>query len=139
MIYLDELLEATTATGARLSGPARSREFDAFSCDSRRLRPGELFVAIRTAKADGHDYVEHACGRGAAGVLVERELDLTARGVTTIVVDDARAALKLWARRRIERYDPLVVGITGSLGKSLARRAISLVLGHGQEIGRAHV
>ena len=132
MIYLDELLEATTATGAHLSGPARSREFDAFSCDSRRLRPGELFVAIRTAKADGHDYVEHACGRGAAGVLVERELDLTARGVTAIVVDDARAALKLWARRRIERYDPLVVGITGSLGKSLARRAISLVLGRGQ-------
>src|SRR5512140_2230241 len=110
MIYLEDLLR-TSRSGARLLGPARSRAFDGFAFDSRQLRPGEIFVALRTAKGDGHDYVEHAVQRGAAGVLVERDVDLTSRGVTTVVVRDCRETLRVWASMILGRYAPDVVAV----------------------------
>lgn len=131
MIYLDDLLQTSSRTGAHLRGPARSRTFDGFAFDSRQLRPGEIFVALRTAKGDGHDFVEQALRRGAAGVIVERELDLSERGVTTVVVRDTRQALRHWASDILSRYAPFVVGVTGSVGKSTTQQAIVAVLAQG--------
>ena len=131
MIYLEDLLGTAPRTGARVFGPIRSRTFDGFAHDPCKVRPGELFVAIRTATGDGHDHVEQACRRGAAGVLVAREVDLAAFGATVVVVDDTSEALKAWASRILERHAPLVVGVTGSVGKSSTRKAIVSVLGQG--------
>lgn len=131
MIYLEDLLRTAPSTGARVAGQPRGRVFDGFAYDSRKIRPGELFIAIRTAKADGHDYLEHACKRGAAGVLVESEVDLSRFGATVVVVRDTRQTLAAWARLVLERLGPTVIGIAGSVGKSSVQKAVVEVLSRG--------
>jgi UDP-N-acetylmuramoyl-L-alanyl-D-glutamate--2,6-diaminopimelate ligase len=85
--------------------------------DSRRVGPGELFVAIVGATSDGHDFAAAAVARGAAGVVVERRLDLD---VPQIVVADARAALAA-AASAVHRHPGKrlrIVGVTGTNGKT---------------------
>ncbi|MDG3002500.1 Mur ligase family protein [Paludisphaera mucosa] len=95
--------------------------------DHRRLDPGQVFVAVRDARYDGHGYVREALDRGAAGVVVEREVPEAGR--LQVVVDDARAAharlCQALAGDPSERLATL--GVTGVYGKtvvSLMTRAI---------------
>jgi UDP-N-acetylmuramyl pentapeptide synthase len=100
--------------------------------DSRTVIPGEIFVAINGEHLDGHDYVAHAFSRGAVAAIVQQEL--LAPGPQIVVADTlaALAALGAWAR---DVTDPLVIGITGSVGKTttkdllfaIARRKFSTV------------
>ena len=69
MIYLDHLCKATNAV---LLTTGKQNHFDAFSHDSRQLIPGELFVAVRGERGDGHDYLLDAVRRGASGLLLEQ-------------------------------------------------------------------
>lgn len=140
MIYLEEILKTAPLTGARLIGSPKSRSFDGFSHDSRKLRPGELFVAIRTAKADGHDFLQEAVDRGAAGLLIDKEpatifplsLDEASREKVTIIkVDDTSDAILEWAKDRLASYSPQIIAIVGSRGKSTLQKALVAVLGQG--------
>jgi alanine racemase len=131
MIELADLLEAMAPANARVIGPLSARTFDGFAYDSRKIRPGELFLAVRTARADGHDYIPDAIRRGAAGILGDRVEAISSPGVTTIVVDDVLLALRSWARFIIGRYSPRVVAVVGGTGKTLAAKAAVTVLGHG--------
>jgi UDP-N-acetylmuramyl pentapeptide synthase len=87
MIHLDDLLQAT---GGTLHGAAQAAEFISFAFDSRRLEPGQLFLAVKTATGDGHDFIGDAIERGAAGVLCEYPAVLPdpIEPVTTIIVPD---------------------------------------------------
>lgn len=128
MIALDDLLESTAG---HLAGPARAHEFVDFCYDSRRARPGELFLAVKTEKADGHDFIAAACAAGAVGVLCEHPPDPMPPSVTCIVVPDTRAALRAWAAHIVRRYRTQVIGVTGSAGKTVTKEAIAAVLaGH---------
>lgn len=99
--------------------------FSSVSFDSRTLRPGEMFVAVR-GERDGHDFVADAIARGASVVLCERPLASAGAAnwssVTQLVVDDAVEALARiasWCRQQLEPVvDGRVVGITGSVGKT---------------------
>ncbi len=85
--------------------------------DSRAVSPGSLFVAIRGARADGHDYLEAAVAAGAAAVCVEREGSLR---VPQLVVADTRRALAPLAAEvhgHPSRRLP-VVAVTGTNGKT---------------------
>src|ERR1700676_2761931 len=68
MICLDHLLQATTG---QLFSQGSQTQFTAFSHDSRQLLPGELFVAVRGERSNGHDYLLDAIQRGATGLLLE--------------------------------------------------------------------
>lgn len=131
MIELADLLEAMAPSGARLIGSPTATVFDGFAYDSRKLRPGELFLAVRTARADGHDFIADAVRRGAAGILGERVGNDASPSVTTIAVDDVMHALRCWARFILGKYAPKVVAVIGGTGKSLAAKAIVTVLGQG--------
>ncbi|MGH2460986.1 MAG: alanine racemase [Chloroflexota bacterium] len=131
MIELADLLEAMAPSGARLIGSPVAATFDGFAYDSRKLRPGELFLAVRTARADGHDFIADAVRRGAAGILGERVGSETSPGVTTIAVDDVLGALRDWARFILGKHAPKVVAVVGGTGKTLAAKAIVTVLGQG--------
>ena len=72
MIALADLLEAMAPAGARLIGGAASANFEGFAYDSRKLRPGEIFLAVRTARADGHEFIADAVRRGATAVVGDR-------------------------------------------------------------------
>lgn len=131
MILLDDLLSAGSLLHAATAGPLFGTQFDAIAYDSRTLHPGDLFVAVRTERADGHDFIDEACARGAAGVLCEQFRDLSAFGATCIVVDDARAALVSWARLVLARQQPDVIAIGGSVGKTSTQAALVRALSRG--------
>jgi UDP-N-acetylmuramoyl-tripeptide--D-alanyl-D-alanine ligase len=91
--------------------------------DSRAVRPGDLFVALRGEQADGHTYAAAAVEAGAAAVLVERPT--TPRD---LVVPDALAALQSLAAEVFRRDQPLTFGITGSSGKTSTKDLLAQVL-----------
>ena len=130
MIDLDDLL---TATGGRLAGTAVVTSFSSFCYDSRLVQPGQLFLAIKTDRADGHDYIADALRGGATGVLCQRpfdagEYDTAGYGAACIVVPDTRQAIQDWARFILGKQAPRIVGITGSVGKTTTKEAVAAVL-----------
>lgn len=135
MISIDDLLDASQELGAHTSGAVFARSFNAIAYDSRTLRPGDLFVAVRTERADGHDFVKAACERGATGVLVEHSIDVAEYGATCIVVRDTRAALVEWARYVLGRQAPEVIAVGGGVGKTTTQAAIVRVLSGGDPAG----
>jgi UDP-N-acetylmuramoyl-L-alanyl-D-glutamate--2,6-diaminopimelate ligase len=104
--------------------------------DSRQVRPGTLYVAVPGTRVDGHDFVEDAVGRGAAAVLVHREVP--AVDVPVIRVADSRRALAevaaAWHGHPAERLR--LVGVTGSFGKTTVVMMLDAILvAAGQPVG----
>jgi alanine racemase len=124
MIQLDDLL----AAGGRLIGQPGAHTFTDAAYDSRLTRPGALFLALRTPRADGHEYIPHALTAGAAGVLCATPPLYPPAGVAVIQSDDPAELLRRWAATRLRRVAPLVVGVTGSVGKTGTKRAIATLL-----------
>ena len=135
MIHLHYFLQATNAT---LLYSGKQQHFDAFSHDTRQLLPGELFVAVRGEHTDGHDYLLDAVRRGAAGIVLETtalsllsedtRAALAQAGVSIFVVEDTRIALQQYARFILQRWQPTVIAVTGSTGKTTTKEAIANVL-----------
>ncbi len=116
-------------TGGRLL--ARSdRRIRGAAVDSRLVARDGLFVALPGERTDGHDHLPEALERGAAAVLVTRPVDGSALppDVTVVRVADAQAALGAVAAGWRQRFDPLVVGITGSIAKTSTKEAVAAVL-----------
>jgi UDP-N-acetylmuramoyl-tripeptide--D-alanyl-D-alanine ligase len=98
-----------------------------FSVDSRRLAPGEAFVALKTDRRDGHDFLGAARGAGASAALVARADPAVA--LPQLVVADPLLALQAVAREHRRRFHGAVVGITGSAGKTSTKELLALLLG----------
>jgi UDP-N-acetylmuramoyl-tripeptide--D-alanyl-D-alanine ligase len=121
------LAEAAGVVGGEVLGRAAGDGLLAgVSIDSRTVRAGDLFVALRGQTLDGHDFVADAFGRGAGAALVARPVE-TAGGVQ-ILVEDPVAALTALATHVRDTVDPFVVGITGSVGKTTTKDLIAAVL-----------
>jgi UDP-N-acetylmuramoyl-tripeptide--D-alanyl-D-alanine ligase len=95
------------------------------STDTRTLRAGQLFVAIRGEKLDGHTYLERAAQAGAAAALIDR--DCAAPLPTVLVADSVRALGALAAARRARFAGP-VIAITGSNGKTTTKELCAQLL-----------
>lgn len=118
------------ATGGRLLARSGHQVLGA-AVDSREVVAGNLFVALPGERTDGHVFVAEAVARGAAAVLVARPpegLDLASAGVTVVEVPDTLRGLHAIAAAWRTRFDPLVVGVTGSIAKTSAKEAIATVL-----------
>ncbi|NLD72542.1 MAG: UDP-N-acetylmuramoyl-tripeptide--D-alanyl-D-alanine ligase, partial [Chloroflexi bacterium] len=110
--------------------------------DSRTVQAGNLFVALPGERTDGHAYVEDAFGAGAAAALVSRAVDGhpvvdVASGarpdawrapIAVRVADTLSALQRAAGARRLARPDLRVVGVTGSVGKTTTKEAVSAVL-----------
>jgi len=127
---LDELRRADLLVGAPAEGPAPG----AVGMDSRTVRPGMLYVAVRGSQADGHRFVADAVRRGATAVVVETSQQ---SGVPEIVVRDGRrAALVLgqaWFGHPGRRLT--LVGVTGTNGKTTTTGLIRHLFNVGQGAG----
>ncbi len=139
MIGLRDL--AAHLPGARLLGP--EAQISGVAYDSRRLRKGELFVAVPGLRHDGHDFIPQALAQGAAAVAVQADRPwwvarLGREGVPTLVVEEARTALSRLAAafHGFPSRCLLVVGVTGTDGKtSLVHLIAHLLREGGHKVG----
>ena len=121
---------AAAVAGHIVRGDA-SRELDGVSIDTRTIRAGELFIAIRGERFDGADFAAAAIEAGAAGVLVPRGTQAAAddpgRPVVPVVieVDDTTSALQALAHAVRRESGTKVVAITGSAGKTTTKEVTS--------------
>lgn len=100
--------------------------------DSRSLAPGQVFLALRGERFDGHDYLPAALAQGAGLAIVERRVDVRSEGVGVLLVDDAVAALHALARgwRDVLREAGCrVIAVAGSNGKTTTRHLVHAALG----------
>ena len=102
--------------------------------DSRKLLPGQLFLALQ-GQRDGHDFIPMAMEKGAAAVLCSKKCG----DYPAILVDDPRKALGDIARQERLRIGMKVVGITGSVGKSTTKEMIAAVLGSAYRVEKTPV
>ena len=123
--------ELAAVAGGHLHRGRPDTELGRFAIDSRRVRPGDVFVAIRGARFDGHRFVAEALGRGAAGAVVAHAsaLPSDAGPHAWVVVDDTVAALQRIAQAVRRRSGARVVAITGSVGKTTTKELTAALLG----------
>jgi len=96
------------------------------STDTRTVRPGQLFVAIRGEHHDAHDYVGKALQAGASALLIERWTNDCRAPV--LWVDDTRRALGEIAAGWRRRFRLPVIAVTGSNGKTTVKEMIASIL-----------
>ena len=94
--------------------------------DTRTLKEGDVYIAIKGERFDGHDFVEQAIEKGAAGLIVEREFPTI--GKPQLIVPDTMAALWQMAAGARSTWTGPVIGITGSVGKTTVKELIASVL-----------
>ena len=95
------------------------------STDTRKLSPGDLFVALQGERYDGHTFVDQSLGRLVKGAIVHKE---TQADLPLIKVDDTLKALSRWSNAWRKKVNPKLVGITGSNGKTTVKQMISSIL-----------
>ncbi len=117
--------EVRQALGLASGVTGQDREFNGISTDSRSVEPGDLFVALVGPSFDGHDFVEAALDKGAAGVVVQRELDVEG---PLYLVGDTLEALGALAHHRRHRLGARVVAVTGSSGKTSTKELLRATL-----------
>lgn len=127
--------EALSSTGGKLLRPGPPT-FSGVSTDSRTLTAGQLFVALRGERHDGHDFVRHAAERGAGGVMVSGPIARLPDGVCVIQVADTLRALGAMAESRLRSLSPLVVAITGSTGKTTTKEMTAEILAQSMPVLR---
>ena len=126
MINLHDIL---SAANGQLFGEAAIELFTDFCFDSRRVAAGELFVAVKSERGDGHHFMREAVDGGAVGIMCTRPPDFDTTGLTVIVMRDVETALLHWAQIVLKKFNTTVIGVTGSAGKSTTKEAIAAVLG----------
>jgi len=124
----------TSADIAQATGGTAYGEFQVsgVEMDSRDVRGGDLFVALKGEAMDGHRFLDAAFANGAAAALVDREVDYP-----HVLVEDTTVALEALARAARDRAAARIVGVTGSVGKTGVKEAIFTALERSSR-GAAH-
>ena len=117
--------ELAASLNAPFSGDA---ELTGVAVDSRKVRPGDLFVAIRGARVDGHDFAGQAAAAGAKALLGERQPEGLRAGFPVVLVRDAVAALRRFASTLKRRMGFRLAAITGSAGKTTTKEFTAAIL-----------
>ena len=110
------------ATGGRWTTPP-TEKLVGFTQDTRRLTPGQVFVALRTPQRDGHDFLAEARKAGASAAIVARVDDGCA--LPQLVVPDPLQAFQAIARDHRRTFRGPVIAITGSAGKTSTKNLLA--------------
>jgi UDP-N-acetylmuramoyl-tripeptide--D-alanyl-D-alanine ligase len=128
VIAHDEVVESLGGLLGRHT-PGSARRFRRVVVDSRQAGRGDLFVALRGERRDGHEFEDDAVERGARGLLVSEPPAAERPGVAVFLVPDTLQALQRLAAGRRDRRSAKVIGITGSVGKTTTKELVAAVLG----------
>jgi UDP-N-acetylmuramoyl-tripeptide--D-alanyl-D-alanine ligase len=118
----------TAAAEIRAGRRGPNATFLGVTTDSRQVARGDLFVALRGERFDGHGFVDTALERGAAGAMVADAEQVRTRNAGLILVDDTLAALGQLAAAWRARFTLPLVAVTGSNGKTTVKDMIAAVL-----------
>src|SRR2546429_5384944 len=130
------LAEAARAMDGRLVAGDGAARVTSYHTDSRAVVPGGVFFALRGAAMDGHAFCAEAAARGAAAVVVDRD-EVPAPASAVIRVGDTWRALYDLAAHVLDLVAPLVVGVTGSNGKTSTKELAAAVLGARHRVHRS--
>ena len=119
------LSQVAQTLGARMVGADVA--LTAVSTDTRGVAAGQLFIALRGARFDAHDFLDQAVASGAAALLVADESKLPA-GVSALVVDDTLLALGRLAAAWRAQFSLPLIAVTGSNGKTTTKEMIAAIL-----------
>lgn len=119
------LAQAATVLGGELRGS--DVRFLNVCTDSRTLQSGDLFVALRGERYDGHDFVDKAAAAGAVAALIDREHQQTA-SLPVAAVDDTTAALGALAAHWRRQFNIPMIAVAGSNGKTTVKEMIAACL-----------
>jgi UDP-N-acetylmuramoyl-tripeptide--D-alanyl-D-alanine ligase len=124
--------DAASATGGKASGDWIAT---GLSIDTRTLKPGDLFIALKGDAGDGHVYVKNALAAGACAAVVSRAPDGVAADAPLLVVGDTLRALEDMGRAARARCGAKIVGVTGSVGKTGTKEMLAAAFG---VLGQTH-
>ena len=99
-------------------------EISEISADTRTIKPGAVFIALKGEKYDGADFAKEAMGKGAAAVICDRPL----AGIKCIIVDDIRLSMLLLAEKYRASFPVKLAAVTGSVGKSTVTDMLKNIL-----------
>ena len=122
---LEEALGVFVDESIRVSG---------VSIDTRTLKPGDLFFALKGEKVDGHKFVKTAVEKGAGACLVEKEVQGVQKN-RQIIVPNVMEALEKLALYRRKKSSALFIGVTGSSGKTTTKEMLKTCL---EVYGKTH-
>lgn len=116
-----KLTQAAQILHAEFRG--QDAEYSGVSIDTRTLKPGQLYLALRGEKFDGHDFIKNAFQAGAVGAIVSQDVP---EG-TTLKVANTRQALAELARFQRQQFPIPIVAVTGSCGKTTTKALLTSV------------
>ncbi|MGI0492691.1 UDP-N-acetylmuramoyl-tripeptide--D-alanyl-D-alanine ligase [Alkalinema pantanalense CENA528] len=125
---LAQLIEITHATGLNLEDLTQVAA--GLTTDSRTIQPGQLFLALRGERFDGHQFVETAIAQGAVAAIVDRQYPVADSALPLIQVDDTLKAYQAIGRWWRQQFNIPVIGITGSVGKTTMKELVAAMLSH---------
>ncbi|MFA6915719.1 MAG: UDP-N-acetylmuramoyl-tripeptide--D-alanyl-D-alanine ligase [Parachlamydiales bacterium] len=112
----------------RIGGAPRYQDFMGVACDSRLVQAGNLFVAMKGAQTDGHQFLKEVSEKGAVAAIVHDDYSGPHYGLTLIFVHDPLDTLQQLARDLLARQHSRVIAITGSLGKTTTKEFLFTLL-----------
>lgn len=103
-----------------------------FTQDTRQLKGGQVFVALKTDRRDGHDFLGEARSREAVAAIVGHEV--TTSALPQLIVAEPLVAFQRIAREHRREFHGTVVGVTGSVGKTSTKDLLAILLGGSPDI-----
>jgi UDP-N-acetylmuramoyl-tripeptide--D-alanyl-D-alanine ligase len=110
-----------------------------YQIDSRMIQPGELFFALQGEKTDGHRHLEDARARGAVAAVVESGYEGPDFGLVLLRVDDVVSHLQGLARHFMQLCTAIIIGVTGSVGKTTTKEFIATLLEGKFKVGKTYL
>jgi UDP-N-acetylmuramoyl-tripeptide--D-alanyl-D-alanine ligase len=110
-----------------VGGTQVGNTYSTFHTDSREVKPGGVFFALRGAETDGHRFISDAISRGATCVVAQRRMEIPS-GIAEVLVPDTWTAFYSLASHVLDRVRPLVVSVTGSNGKTSTKEMVAAIL-----------
>jgi len=117
--------EALEACGGELVSGELDTRITGVSTDTRTIKPGDLFFALTGETSDGHKFLADALSKGAIGLVVSRKVETSSLAIR---VEDTLTALGQVAAYYRSKFDPVMIGVTGSVGKTTTKEMIAAVV-----------